>query len=165
LTDSELGTGNHLLHNDGPGADGIPRFRDVTAEAGVGGGNDARSIVADALWLDADDDGRQDLLVARFGTPLLYRNLGGGRFADATKGSGLDAFANTVAAVAFDYDRDGRLDLLFGNYFQPRNLLALDDRHVLPADFDNAKNGGGVTLWRNLGTGTGGTGAGGTGAG
>ncbi len=151
LTDSDLGRGNHLLHNDGPGADGVPRFRDVTVEAGVGAGNDARSIVADALWFDADDDGRQDLLVARFGAPLLYRNLGGGRFVDATVGSGLDAFANTIAAVAFDYDRDGRLDLLFGNYFEPKNLLDLPDRHVLPEDLDDANNGGGVTLWRNLG--------------
>jgi hypothetical protein len=151
VTTSELGASNHLLHNEGPGADGMPRFRDVTAAAGVGGGNDARSIVSDAIWFDADNDGRQDLLVARFGTPLLYRNLGGGSFRDATAGSGLDAFANTIAVVAFDYDRDGRLDLLFGNYFKPVDLLALEDRHVLPHDLDQASNGGGVTLWRNLG--------------
>src|SRR6185503_12340604 len=57
------------------------------------------------------------------------------------------------AVIAFDYDRDGRLDLLFGNYFKPRNLLALaaDERRVLPTDLDNAANGGGVTLWHNLG--------------
>jgi len=151
VTSSELGAVSHLLHNDGPGADGVPRFRDVTAAAGVGGGNDARSIVSDALWFDADNDGLQDLLVARFGTPLLYRNLGGGRFRDATAGSGLESFANTIAVVAFDYDRDGRLDLLFGNYFKPVDLLALEDRHVLPPDLDQSSNGGGVTLWRNLG--------------
>lgn len=151
VTSSEVGTSNHLLHNDGPGADGVPRFRDVTDEARVGGGNDTQSIVSDALWFDADNDGREDLLVARFGTPLLYRNLGGGRFRDATAGSGLDAFANTIATVAFDYDRDGRLDLLFGNYFKPVSLLSLEDRHVLPNDLDQAVNGGGVTLWRNLG--------------
>ena len=34
----------------------------------MGGGNDAKSIVADALWFDYDNDGWQDLLVARFGT-------------------------------------------------------------------------------------------------
>jgi len=128
---------------------GSLHFTDVTREAGVGGGNDARSIVADAIWFDADNDGKEDLLVARFGTPILYRNLGGGRFADASPGSGLDKFGNTIAAIAFDADNDGRLDLLFANYFKPTNLLTLPDHHVLPDDLDNAKNGGGVTFWHN----------------
>ena len=158
VTSSALGATNRLLHNEGPGPDGLPRFRDVTAAAGVGGGNDARSIVADALWLDADGDGRQDLLVARFGTPLLYRNLGDGTFRDETAGSGLATFANTAAAIAFDFDRDGRLDVLLGHYFRPIDLLAqpLADRRVLPDDLDAASNGGGVTLWRNLGVAAGG---------
>ena len=88
--------------------------------------------------------------MARFGTPLLYRNLGGGRFADVTAGSGLTAFANTIAVIAFDYDGDGRLDLLFGNYFRPLDLTALTTPHVLPNNLDDAVNGGGVTLWRNV---------------
>ncbi|HEV8242306.1 MAG TPA: CRTAC1 family protein [Thermoanaerobaculia bacterium] len=156
VTDSDSGRTSHLLHNEGDGPDGVPRFRDVTAEAGVGGGNEGSAIVADALWFDADNDGKEDLLVARFGTPLLYRNLGGGRFRDETAASGLSAFGNTIAAIAFDYDNDGRVDLLFGNYFKPVDLVALPDRHVLPNDLDNATNGGGVTLWHNLGTASGG---------
>jgi hypothetical protein len=76
LTDSDEGKPNHLLHNL-YGETGELRFEDVAAAAGVAGGNDAHSIVADALWLDFDDDGRLDLLVSRFGTPLLYRNLTG----------------------------------------------------------------------------------------
>jgi hypothetical protein len=154
LTDSAEGSQSHLLHNEGPGADGAPRFRDVTAEAGVGGGNDAGSIVSDALFFDADGDGREDLVVARFGKPLLYRNLGGGRFRDETAGSGLDSFANSLAVIAFDYDRDGKVDLLFGNYFAPVDLLGGKVRTVLPDNLDQASNGGGVTLWRNLGAGT-----------
>jgi hypothetical protein len=158
VTASALGATHRLLRNEGPGPDGLPRFRDVTAAAGVGGGNDARSIVADALWFDADGDGRQDLLVARFGTPLLYRNRGDGSFEDATAGSGLDTFANTLAAIAFDYDRDGRLDLLLAHYFRAVDLLAepIADRRVLPDDLDQATNGGGVTLWRNVGVAAGG---------
>lgn len=151
VTESGAGRPNHLLRNEGTGPDGVPRFREVTAKAGVAGGNDPLSIVSDALWLDADGDGWQDLLVARFGTPLLYRNAGDGTFRDETAGSGLDRFANTIAVVAFDYDRDGRLDLLFGNYFKPVNLVEGKDRHVLPDDLDQASNGGGVTLWRNVG--------------
>ena len=75
LTDSGEGKPNHLLRNL-YGDTGTLRFEDVAAAAGVAGGNDAHSIVADGLWVDFDDDGRLDLLVSRFGTPLLYRNLG-----------------------------------------------------------------------------------------
>ncbi|HEX5759999.1 MAG TPA: CRTAC1 family protein [Thermoanaerobaculia bacterium] len=150
VTDSDAGRPNRLLRNELVPS-GALRFVEVAAEAGVAGGNDPRSIVADALWLDADGDGRRDLLVARFGTPILYRNLGGGRFRDVTAGSGLETeFANTIAAIAFDADRDGRLDLLFGHYFQPVDLIALPTPHVLPDDLDAAANGGGVSLWRNV---------------
>jgi len=148
LTDSAEGASSHLLHNDGN-----LRFTDVTAAAGVGGGNDSRAIVSDAIWFDYDNDGWPDLLVARFGTPLLYHNERNGRFTDVTAQSGLQAFGNTIAAIAFDYDRDGKLDLLFGNYFKPVSLFDLADPHVLPTDLDNASNGGGVTLWHNLGGG------------
>jgi hypothetical protein len=148
VTDSDEGKTNVLYRNDG----GF-RFTDVTAKAGVGGGNDPLSIVADAAWFDFDNDGWRDLLVARFGTPILYRNTGNGTFEDVSAKSGMDQFANTIAVIAFDFDRDGRLDLLFGNYFKPENLILLATPNVLPNDLDNAVNGGGVTLWRNLGGG------------
>jgi len=148
VTDSAEGTTSHLYHNDGHLA-----FSDVTAKAGVGGGNDAESIVADAIWFDYDNDGWRDLLVVRFGTPLLYHNEHNGTFKDVTKGAGLTKFGNTIAAIAFDYDNDGRLDLLFGNYFKPENLIDLKDPHVLPNDLDAAVNGGGVTLWKGDGRG------------
>jgi hypothetical protein len=148
VTDSGEGTTSHLFHNNGN-----MTFADVTATAGVGGGNDPLSIVADALWFDYDNDGWRDLLVVRFGTPLLYHNEHNGTFKDVTAQSGLTKFGNTIAAIAFDYDNDGRLDLLFGNYFKPVNLLDLKDPHVLPNDLDNAVNGGGVTLWKGDGRG------------
>jgi hypothetical protein len=150
VTDSDAGKLNHLYHNNGN-----MTFTDVAEKAGVAGGNDPRSIVSDALWFDYDNDGREDLLVARFGTPILYHNEGNGKFKDVTASSGLDKkFGNTIAVIAFDYDNDGYLDLLFGNYFKPVNLFELKDPHVLPNDLDNAINGGGVTLWRNTGHGS-----------
>jgi hypothetical protein len=149
VTDSDVDKPNHLYHNNGN-----LTFTDVAKEAGVTGGNDAQSIVSDALWFDYDNDGLPDLLVVRFGTPILYRNEGNGRFKDVTATSGLNKFANTIAVVAFDYDNDGYLDLLFGNYFRPVNLLSLADPHVLPNDLDHATNGGGVTLWHNTGRGS-----------
>ena len=148
VTDSGEGTTSHLYRNNGN-----LTFTEVTAKAGVGGGNDPLSIVSDALWFDYDNDGWRDLLVVRFGTPLLYHNEHNGTFKDVTAQSGITKFGNTIAAVAFDYDNDGHLDLLFGNYFKPANLLDLKDPHVLPNDLDNAVNGGGVTLWKGDGNG------------
>ena len=148
VTDSEVGKPNHLYHNNGN-----MTFTDVAEQAGVAGGNDPLSIVSDAIWFDYDNDGREDLLVARFGTPLLYHNEGNGKFRDVTANSGFNKFGNTIAVIAFDYDNDGLLDVMFGNYFQPVNLLDLRTVHVLPTDLDNAVNGGGVTLWHNTGGG------------
>jgi hypothetical protein len=148
VTDSDNGRKSHLYHNNGN-----LTFTEVTDRAGVGGGNDPLSIVADALWFDYDNDGWVDLLVARFGMPILYHNEHNGTFKNVTAGSGLNKFGNTIAAIAFDYDNDGKLDLMFGNYFKPENLLDLKSPHVLPNDLDNAVNGGGVTLWKGDGKG------------
>src|SRR5207302_8292789 len=126
---------------------------DVAVQAGVAGGNDPLSVVSDALWFDYDNDGKLDLLIARFGNPILYHNEGNGRFKDVSATSGLNKFGNSIAVIAFDYDNDGKLDLLFGNYFKPVNLLNLKDPHILPNSMVNATNGGGVSLWRNLGNG------------
>ncbi|HSR51911.1 MAG TPA: CRTAC1 family protein [Acidobacteriota bacterium] len=148
LTSSAHGTSSVLLRSRRGRT-----FEDVTERAGVGGGNDESNIVSDGLWFDYDNDGDSDLLVVRFGTPLLYRNDGGGRFSDVSASSGMDRFANSIAAIAFDFDSDGRLDVLLGNYFTSVNLLKLEDFRVLPDNLDDAHNGGGVTLWRNLGGG------------
>ncbi len=155
VVDSGEDKRHHLMRNDGPGAGGIVTFTDVTEQAGVGGGNDATSICADALWLDYDNDGQLDLLVGRFGTPILYRNQGPGKngkhaFVDVSAAAGLTKFGNTLAMIAFDYDNDGWLDLLLGNYFRPLNLLDLESRNVMPNNLDYADNGGGVTFWRNV---------------
>jgi len=152
IVDSAEGTKSRLYRNNGN-----MTFTDVSEKAGVGGGNDPLSIVADALWLDYDNDGWRDLLIARFGMPILYHNEKNGTFKDVSAQSGLRKFGNTIAVMAFDYDNDGKLDLLFGNYFKPQNLLDAagieKDPHVLPNDLDNAVNGGGVTLWHGLGGG------------
>ena len=148
LVDSDNGRTHHLLHNNGN-----LTFTDVTEKAGVGKGNDPISICADALWFDYDNDGWVDLLVARFGTPILYHNQHDGTFKDVSAESGLNKFGNTIAAIAFDYDNDGNLDLMFGNYFKPVNLLEYKTPNVLPNDLDNAVNGGGVTLWKGDGKG------------
>jgi hypothetical protein len=154
LTESGAGRPQHLLRNV-TGERGEIAFEEVTEAAGVGGGNEGDSIVADAVWLDYDNDGRLDLLVVRFGTPLLYRNARGEgvetRFTDVSQATGLaDAFDNSIAAIAFDHDADGWLDLLLGHYFPRHNLMQLEIPHVLPNNLDEADNGGGLSLWRNV---------------
>jgi hypothetical protein len=150
VVDSDEGTSHHLMHNNGN-----LTFTDVAKKRGVEGGNDPLSICADALWLDYNNDGHLDLLVARFGTPILYRNNGPNKkgvysFKNVSKATGLTKFGNTIAVIAFDADNDGWLDLMLGNYFQPENLLDLKTPHVLPNNLDYASNGGGVTFWHNV---------------
>ncbi|MEO7648845.1 MAG: VCBS repeat-containing protein, partial [Bryobacteraceae bacterium] len=99
VTDSDKDRTSHLYHNDGN-----LKFTDVAERAGVGGGNDALSIVADAVWFDYDNDGWVDLVIGRFNTPILYHNEHNGKFKNVTAASGLNKFGNTIAAAAFDYD-------------------------------------------------------------
>jgi hypothetical protein len=103
---------NRLLRNE------EGRFRDVTAEAGVGGGDNDWS--SSAAFFDYDRDGDLDLFVVNYvkwsrdidleidfrltglgrayGAPLnfvgtnnrLYRNEGGGRFTDVTASAGIE---------------------------------------------------------------------------
>ncbi|MBK9166073.1 MAG: CRTAC1 family protein [Bryobacterales bacterium] len=148
VTNSDVGKPNYLFRNNGDGT-----FTDVAEPAGVTGGNDPDSIVADALWFDYDNDGWVDLMLVRFGTPVLFHNEGNGKFKDVTAQTGFNVFGNSIAAIAFDYDNDGRLDVMLGHYFKPVDLIKLPTPHVLPNDLDNAVNGGGVGLWRNLGGG------------
>ena len=146
VTTSSATGRNRLWRNEG----GL-RFTDVAEAAGVAGGNDAGNASADAVWLDADGDGRPDLFVARFGRPQLFHNVGGGRFREITREAGLDRYANSIAAIAFDHDGDGRVDLLVGHYFAPVDVFRPSTPRFFPESFETADNGGGVTLWRNEG--------------
>jgi hypothetical protein len=93
VTDSAADGHNHLYHNSGH-----LTFTDVTAQAGLGTGNDAENASADSLWFDFNNDGRPDLLVVRFGHNQLFQNLGGGKFKDITKAAGLDRYMNAMTA-------------------------------------------------------------------
>ncbi len=123
------------------------RFADVTAAAGVV----TDGFSASAAWFDYDRDGRLDLFVTRYvdwklekdihcsldgktksyctpeaykgQSPVLYRNLGGGRFEDATKKAGvLDPAAKALGIALLDHNGDGWLDLFVANDTQPNRL-------------------------------------------
>jgi hypothetical protein len=149
VTDSCATCKNHLYHNNGDFT-----FTDVADKAGVANGNDAENASAGALWFDFNNDGLPDLFVVRFGHSILYQNLGNGKFRDVTKAAGLDRYMNAIKAIAFDYDNDGYPDLFIGSYFQPINIFHPTTPRFFPESFENANNGGGVTIFHNNKDGT-----------
>jgi hypothetical protein len=134
--------GDRLFHNEGNF-----KFRDVTADSGI---RNAR-FGTSAAWLDYDRDGRIDLFVANYvqwtvkgdlwcsldgatksyctpesykGQPSrLFRNLGGGRFADVSEKAGVaDPSSKSLGVAVLDVDGDNWPDLFVANDTQPNKL-------------------------------------------
>lgn len=133
---------DRLLHNEGGG-----KFRDVTRQAGI----DNPGFASSAAWLDYDKDGLADLFVANYVqwspagdlwcsldgatksycTPesykglasKLYRNLGGGRFADVSRQAGIaDPTSKSLGVAVLDYNGDGWPDIFVANDTEPNKL-------------------------------------------
>lgn len=131
------GEGHDLYVNDGTGT-----FVNASAVSGIG----HRSLPYTGFgagWLDVDNDGWLDLLTvngavqipdapaadsatASLGQPqALFRNLGNGRFEDATRAGGpglLRSDASRGAAFG-DVDNDGDTDVVVANNGGPAQLL------------------------------------------
>jgi hypothetical protein len=69
---------------------------------------------------DYDNDGRIDVYITGVGGNALYRNLGGGRFADVPNAGGADSTQKpgpwSTSCAFVDIDRDNDLDLFVTNY-------------------------------------------------
>jgi len=80
-------------------------------------------VASNALFIDFDNDGDQDLYVTHAfgseGSSRLYRNLwkeeGEIKFEHITDKLSLNLYTNSATANFFDYNRDGLLDLVIGN--------------------------------------------------
>ncbi len=130
------GETNTLYINDGSG-----RFRDATDQLNLGV-NSLLYTGFGTVWIDYDNDGDDDLLIAN-GTVLaqetsdddrqarygqrnqLYRNDGKGRFEDISRAAG-DAFQHSRISrgvAVGDIDNDGDLDAVISNTDGPLELL------------------------------------------
>jgi len=119
------------------------QFEDVAARVGLG----VKSVAA-VKWgvglVDFDNDGHRDLVIAcgriydaaagerETWPPVLFRNLGNGRFANVSTSAGDLATCTGVARglACDDLDGDGRVDLVIINRDGPPNVL----RNESPTD-------------------------------
>lgn len=97
------------------------KFKDITHEAGVGGGNGWSTGVA---IVDINEDGYYDIYVSRSGgykNPSLrknhlYINNKNGTFSEKAAAYGLNDLGYSTQASFFDYDKDGDLDMYLVNH-------------------------------------------------
>jgi len=119
------GEHDHLFHNNGDGT-----FTDVSEKAGV---SDKRGYYGfTSVFVDVNNDGKVDLLVANDSTPnYLYINKGDGTFKDVSVMSGFalnqDGLetANMGMAVG-DYRNNGLLDMYTGTFSDDYKPLFLN---------------------------------------
>ena len=117
---------NHLFHNNGDGT-----FTDVTVKAGVADPNGGFGW--SSVFLDVDDDGWPDLLVANDSAPnYLYHNNHDGTFKDVSYLSGFavngDGRAQASMGIAIgDYNRDGKVDLFVTTFSDDNFTLFHND--------------------------------------
>ena len=149
FTNSRFGEPNALYRNKGDGT-----FEDVAATAGLADLNrPGDGVSMGAVWGDFDNDGREDVLVYRYGYLALFRNVDGRRFEDVTTPAGLRRWVNSNGAIWLDYDRDGLLDIYVTAYFRDVDLWHLATTKIMHNSFEFATNGGRNLLFHNRGGG------------
>ena len=89
----------------------IDRFPDIAPQLGL----DTFNLCGGSIVDDFDNDGFLDIITSTSdpdGPLQFYRNLGNGRFEDASSTSGVDQQLGGLNSIAADYDNDGDLDVL-----------------------------------------------------
>jgi enediyne biosynthesis protein E4 len=120
------GEPDHLFHNNGDGT-----FTDVSEKAGVADKNAYYGLAS--AFVDVNNDGKPDLVVANDSTPnYLYLNKGDGTFEDASYASGyaLNENGRETASMGIgigDYQNNGLLDLYNTTFSDDYNPLYRND--------------------------------------
>jgi len=126
---------SHLLQNDGTG-----RFTDVTADKAPQ--LSEAGMVSSSAWVDYDNDGKLDLVVAGEWMPVRVFHQERGRLVERTKEVGLsgsNGWWNSVSVA--DLRGNGRKDLVLGNLGLNSYLKASAKEPVRLYVNDFAKNG------------------------
>ncbi|WP_299220732.1 VCBS repeat-containing protein [uncultured Aquimarina sp.] len=97
-------------------------------------------MVNDALWMDYDNDGNKDLILAGEWMPITILKNNNSKFTEITKQAGLLKTAgwwNTITTA--DIDKDGDLDLIAGNRGENSFYKASEDQPatIYAKDFDH----------------------------
>ncbi len=120
------GESDHLFHNNGDGT-----FTDVSEKLGVSDPN--RYYGLGALFVDVNNDGKPDLVVANDSTPnYLYINNGKGGFEDQSLlgGYALDGDGHEKANMgiaAGDYENNGHMDLVNTAFSDDNDVVYKND--------------------------------------
>ncbi|MFZ1014590.1 MAG: CRTAC1 family protein [Terracidiphilus sp.] len=120
------GEPDHLFHNNGDGT-----FTDMSVQAGVSDPGAYYGFTA--IFVDVNNDGKPDLLVANDSEPnYLYINKGNGTFDDQSYISGfaLNNDGREIASMGLavgDYRNNGLLDLLVTDFSDDYKALYRND--------------------------------------
>jgi Flp pilus assembly protein TadD/peroxiredoxin len=150
--DARNGPPNFLLHNEGNG-----KFRDRTAEAGLGLDNDRYSFAC--AWGDDKSSQWPDLYVANdFGRSNLYRNRGDGTFSVVSGEAGVEDPGAGMSACWLDFDGDGKQDLYVAKMWSAAGMRVSGQKSFHEKDPANVRalyrqHARGNSLYRNRGQG------------
>ena len=135
------GEPDHLFHNNGDGT-----FTDVSVKAGVSDPGAYYGFTS--VFVDVNNDGRVDLLVANDSEPnFLYINKGDGTFEDQSYYSGfaLNKDGREIASMGLavgDYMNNGLVDLLVTDFAEDFKGLYRNDGE---ASFTDVADEAGIT--------------------
>src|SRR6185503_1348791 len=121
-----------------------------------GSGLDVPLYGMGAAAADYDNDGKVDVYITALGGNRLFRNLGGGKFADVTGAAGVADGGFSTSALWFDYDADGKVDLFVAHYVDwsiDKDLFCTLDGKTKSYCTPESYKGQSPALYRNRGDG------------